>query len=96
MKLLLLALLALLALRLLLGRWPVLSSGLARARRISDARALLGLGGGASRAEIIAAHRRLLIRVHPDHGGSGEAVQAADAARNLLLARLADRPPTQE
>ncbi|MFM6831362.1 MAG: molecular chaperone DnaJ, partial [Novosphingobium sp.] len=37
--------------------------------------------------------RRLIAQVHPDRGGSNEAVHEANAARDLLLARLSDRRP---
>jgi curved DNA-binding protein CbpA len=49
---------------------------------------LLGLGKTARREDIIDAHRRLVARVHPDKGGTGEQVLEANAARDLLLARL--------
>ncbi|MEO6094083.1 MAG: J domain-containing protein [Novosphingobium sp.] len=96
MKLLALLVLAVLAWRLLIGRWPGFAGpGAATARLVADARGLLEVRRHADRAEIIAAHRRLLTRVHPDHGGSGEAVQAADAARDLLLGELARRTPNR-
>ena len=43
---------------------------------------------GATREEILAAHRRLVGQVHPDRGGSGEAMLEANAARDVLLAQL--------
>ena len=95
MKLLVLAVLAVLAWRLLLGRWPGSAVGFLQHRHAARARALLGVGGNADSATIVAAHRRLLTRVHPDHGGSTAAVQAADAARDLLLGELARRRPTR-
>jgi curved DNA-binding protein CbpA len=55
------------------------------------ARNLLGVGPDAPREQIIEAHRRLLALVHPDRGGSNEAVHEANAARDLLLARLVER-----
>src|SRR4051812_12989260 len=39
---------------------------------VEDARRLLGVGKDADLAEIRAAHRRLIARVHPDAGGSVE------------------------
>jgi DnaJ family protein C protein 19 len=93
MKLLLLAAIAVVAWRLITGRWPpfaklarMMQHKLPRADAPAQARALLGLAPGADRAQILAAHRVLITRVHPDRGGSGEAVHAADAARDLLLA----------
>ena len=90
-RLLVLAALAVLAYRLLLGRWPWEKRQSARERTLGKARGLLGLGPAAGRAEILAAHRRLLASVHPDRGGSGTHVHEANEARDLLLAQL---PPS--
>ena len=63
-------------------------------RGVSDtdrARRLLGLNAGASREEIIAAHRRLVAKVHPDAGGSAGLAAELNTARDLLL-REAARP----
>ncbi|MFN4134721.1 MAG: molecular chaperone DnaJ [Novosphingobium sp.] len=91
-KLLTLALLASLACKLLAGRWPwELLQGDPRARSEARARSLLGLGADAGYDEVIEAHRRLIQKVHPDRGGSNEAVHEANAARDLLLARLSAR-----
>ena len=90
MKLLLLVGLAVIGWRMLFGSWPW-ETLRTRPRAADDrarARALLGLGGDADRAAILAAHRRLLARIHPDRGGSSEAVHAADGARDVLLAAL--------
>jgi hypothetical protein len=46
---------------------------------------ILGLQQGASREEIIAAHRRLMQRMHPDRGGSDYLAQRINAARDFLL-----------
>ena len=51
----------------------------------TDALGILGLNAGASKADIRAAHRRLLLAVHPDHGGSAELAQRVNAARDTLL-----------
>ena len=89
-KLLILALLASLATKWLSGRWPwQLLQDSERSQNEALARALLGVDRGASRTDIAEAHRRLLAQVHPDRGGSNEAVHQATAARDLLLARLA-------
>lgn len=91
-KLLTLALLASVACKLLAGRWPwELLQGDPRAANEKRARNLLGLGPQDGYEEVIEAHRRLIQKVHPDRGGSNEAVHEANAARDLLLARLADR-----
>lgn len=88
-KLLLITALAALACRVLTGQWPwELWAKSERSQAEAQARALLGVGRSARREEIVDAHRRLLTRVHPDRGGSNEAVHDANAARDLLLARL--------
>lgn len=88
-RLLLLLALAALAVRVLTGQWPWhLWIKSERSQAEAQARALLGIGREARRAEVIEAHRRLIARVHPDRGGSNEAVHAANAARDLLIARL--------
>jgi hypothetical protein len=55
------------------------------AMRPSEARALLGVGEGASSDEIRAAHRRLIAKVHPDAGGSQGLATRVNAARDALL-----------
>lgn len=92
-KLLWLVVLASLACRLIAGRWPwqLLATRNARRAQINRARGLLGLSEGASRQEILDAHRRHLATVHPDRGGTSERVHEANAARDLLLADLDSR-----
>ncbi|MDE2560782.1 MAG: J domain-containing protein [Sphingomonadales bacterium] len=86
------AALAVIAVKLLSGHWPWdLLKAADRNAAASRARAVLGVRPEASREEIVEAHRRRLIAVHPDRGGSLESVHEADAARDLLLARLAER-----
>lgn len=56
--------------------------------RAPEARALLGVGEGASLDDIRAAHRRLIARVHPDAGGSAGLATRVNAARDALIAEL--------
>jgi hypothetical protein len=79
-----------LACRWALGKWPwdYLRGPSTRIAALRRARSLLGVEAGASREEVIAAHRRLVALVHPDRGGTTPAMQEANAARDLLLAEL--------
>ncbi len=52
---------------------------------VEQAYKILGLRKNASRKEIIAAHRRLMQKAHPDHGGSDELAAQINAARDVLL-----------
>lgn len=88
-RLILYAIMAMLACKALTGQWPwQLWADSERSQKEAQARALLGIDRSASRGEISEAHRRLITRVHPDRGGTAEQVHAANAARDLLLARL--------
>lgn len=50
-----------------------------------EALAVLGLEAGASDEEIRAAHRRLILRVHPDAGGSTDLAARINRAKDVLL-----------
>lgn len=93
MKLLWLVVLGCIVWRMVKGRWPwqpkaLPQGGAAPAFEMAQARALLGVDAGASRREIVEAHRRRLATVHPDRGGSSEQVHETNAARDVLLAQL--------
>jgi DnaJ homolog subfamily C member 19 len=96
LRLAILLLIAFLVYRWAFGQWPwqSMASGKGSASRqaLAKARMLLGVPDGAGRADIIAAHRKLAALVHPDRGGSNDALREANAARDLLLASL---PPSQ-
>lgn len=95
MKLLWLIALACLAWRMIAGRWPWQPKP--RVRRsfaAVHAREVLGVDAGASRKDILDAHRRRIAAIHPDRGGSSEQVHEANAARDLLLAELAPAQPS--
>ena len=77
--------------RWIVGRWPWEPRMSTRDQAIFRARRLLGVEAQASRADIIAAHKRLIAMVHPDRGGSNDQVHEANAARDLLLDELPDQ-----
>lgn len=68
--------------------WRMLAPGLRGTADLDRARRLLGVGPEAERDEILAAHRRLVARVHPDAGGSEELAAEVNAARDTLLRAL--------
>lgn len=89
-KLLMIAALVSFGCRWVLGKWPwdYLQAKPTRGQAVFRARKLLALPDGASREDVLAAHRRLIAMVHPDRGGSNAAVHEANAARDLLLGEL--------
>lgn len=50
-----------------------------------EALQILGLSGSPSREDILAAHRRLINKIHPDRGGSDFLAARVNQARDILL-----------
>lgn len=75
------------------GLWLVVASRLRPAGAAPDglseteARSILGVGAGATEAEINVAWRRLMTRAHPDQGGTEGLAARLNAARDRLLGR---------
>ncbi|MBU1378199.1 MAG: molecular chaperone DnaJ [Alphaproteobacteria bacterium] len=53
----------------------------------AEARRILGVGPGATKAEIQAAYTRLMHAVHPDKGGTAGLAAQLNAARDRLLSK---------
>ncbi|MFZ3237968.1 MAG: DnaJ domain-containing protein [Stellaceae bacterium] len=60
---------------------PAAASGMTA----DEAYSILGLARGASRDQIKDAHRRLMVKLHPDHGGSDYLATQINRARDVLL-----------
>ena len=64
------------------GRTPAANSGEMDAEQ---ALAVLGLDAGASKTDIIEAHRRLMQKLHPDRGGTDYLAATLNRAKNVLI-----------
>jgi DnaJ family protein C protein 19 len=57
---------------------------------VTDAAKLLDVAPDATPDEVIAAHKRLIAKVHPDTGGSADLAARVNQARDVLLRNLSN------
>lgn len=74
-----------------LALWWLWKNGFAKGRATMDrleAAKVLGIAPDADPEAILAAHKRLIAKVHPDAGGSAELAARINQARDVLINSL--------
>lgn len=56
---------------------------------LEEAYAILGLSTDASKADVIAAHRRLMAKIHPDKGGNNFLAAQLNTAKDMIIQSMA-------
>ena len=56
-----------------------------RISTVEEAYAILGLAPGADAAAVTSAYHRLMMQLHPDHGGTDYLATKINRARDVLL-----------
>ena len=70
--------------------WQQTSSSVSQSQlEINEAYAILGLQTGASKEEVIKAHRSMIQKVHPDRGGSDYLAAQINEAKDTIISYLA-------
>ena len=64
--------------------WGAQSAAVAAMSR-EEAYQVLNLNPGAARSDIVAAHRKLMQKIHPDRGGSAYLAAKINTAKDILL-----------
>jgi ABC-type molybdate transport system substrate-binding protein len=62
--------------------------GQSKSMSVGDAAKLLAIAPDADAESIVAAHKRLIAKVHPDTGGSAALAAQVNQARDILLRRI--------